>query len=76
VNEIFERFWRADASETQLVGGTGLGLAIAKSLVELHGGAIGVTSKSGEGATFRVVLPAADSDAAATQMVEKVEQTE
>ena len=35
-----------------------LGLAIAKSLVELHGGAIGVSSKEGEGAIFRVVLPA------------------
>jgi two-component system sensor histidine kinase ChiS len=43
---------------TQRVGGTGLGLAISKSLIELHGGAIGVTSKEGEGATFRIVLPA------------------
>ncbi|MEK6276461.1 MAG: ATP-binding protein [Actinomycetota bacterium] len=55
---IFERFTRGDAGLTQRVGGTGLGLAIAKSLVELHGGAIGVSSQLGEGSTFRVVLPA------------------
>ena len=56
---VFERFWRAQPGETQAVGGTGLGLAIAKSLVELHGGAISVTSVPGEGATFRFVLPIA-----------------
>jgi two-component system OmpR family sensor kinase len=61
VDDIFARFTRGDAGVTQRVGGTGLGLAISKSLVELHGGAIGVTSKEGEGATFRIVLPAADA---------------
>src|SRR5262245_12267436 len=55
----FERFWRAQSGETQAVGGTGLGLAIAKSLVELHGGAISAASKPGKGATFRFVLPIA-----------------
>lgn len=59
VDHVFERFWRAQTGETQEVGGTGLGLAIAKSLVELHGGAISVNSKEGEGATFRFVLPIA-----------------
>jgi two-component system sensor histidine kinase VicK len=58
LDHIFDRFTRGDAGLTQRVGGTGLGLAIAKSLVELHGGAIGVSSKVGEGSTFRVVLPA------------------
>jgi signal transduction histidine kinase len=76
IEDIFERFSRADASETQLVGGTGLGLAIAKSLVELHGGAIGVTSTPGEGATFRVVLPTADSDSALTTAIERAEPAE
>ncbi len=60
VERVFERFWRAQSGETQEVGGTGLGLAIAKSLVELHGGAITVNSAPGEGATFRFVLPIAD----------------
>ena len=58
VEHVFDRFTRGDAGLTQRVGGTGLGLAIAKSLIELHGGAIGVTSKEGKGATFRIVLPA------------------
>ena len=58
VEHVFDRFTRGEAGLTQRVGGTGLGLAIAKSLIELHGGAIGVTSKEGEGATFRIVLPA------------------
>ena len=42
------------------MGGTGLGLAIAKSLVELHGGAISASSVPGKGATFRFVLPIAE----------------
>jgi signal transduction histidine kinase len=59
LEHVFDRFWRAESGETQSVGGTGLGLAIAKSLVELHGGAIGANSTPGEGATFRFVLPIA-----------------
>jgi len=59
LDHVFDRFWRAQSGETQEVGGTGLGLAIAKSLVELHGGAISATSTQGEGATFRFVLPIA-----------------
>jgi signal transduction histidine kinase len=57
LDHVFDRFWRAQSGETQEVGGTGLGLAIAKSLVELHGGAISANSTQGEGATFRFVLP-------------------
>ena len=59
LDHVFDRFWRAESGETQSVGGTGLGLAIAKSLVELHGGAISASSTEGEGATFRFVLPIA-----------------
>jgi two-component system OmpR family sensor kinase len=40
-----------------------LGLAISKSLVELHGGAIGVSSTPGEGSTFRIVLPVLSASA-------------
>ena len=60
LDHVFERFWRAQSGETQLVGGTGLGLAIAKSLIDLHGGTISVSSEEGEGATFRFVLPTAN----------------
>ena len=57
LEHIFERFTRGDAGETQRVGGTGLGLAISKSLIELHGGAIGAESTPGGGSTFRIRLP-------------------
>jgi len=38
--------------------GIGLGLAVCKSILERHGGGIGVKSKAGKGSTFTVSLPA------------------
>jgi signal transduction histidine kinase len=56
--QLFTPFFRAQHDKTQAVGGTGLGLAITRALVELHGGAITVTSMPGQGATFSFTLPA------------------
>ncbi|MBB1048711.1 ATP-binding protein, partial [Dietzia cercidiphylli] len=42
---------------TSATGGSGLGLAIVRSLVEAHGGSVGVETAAGRGATFRVLLP-------------------
>ncbi|MGI6405741.1 MAG: MEDS domain-containing protein [Syntrophaceticus sp.] len=41
--------------------GTGLGLAVAYNIIEAHRGWIDVQSKPGEGSTFNIYLPAANS---------------
>ena len=54
---IFDRFYRGDKSRPHN-GESGLGLAIAKSIVEAHGGRIGVASEPGKGSKFTIVLNA------------------
>jgi signal transduction histidine kinase len=49
---IFERFRQVETSDAREKGGTGLGLAICKSIIEQHGGTIGVESEEGRGSTF------------------------
>lgn len=53
---IFERFYRGQTADIKNRG-AGLGLAITKSLVELHGGSIGVSSTPGEGSRFSFSVP-------------------
>ncbi len=50
-------FEQADTTMANGMKGSGLGLAIANSLVELHGGALRITSKLGEGTIVLVSLP-------------------
>lgn len=54
---IFERFYRSDASRSKETGGFGLGLSIAKHIVDASGGMIWARSKLGSGTTFIISLP-------------------
>ncbi|MDG4769286.1 HAMP domain-containing sensor histidine kinase [Solwaraspora sp. WMMD792] len=70
---VFERFYRADAARTRSTErptGTGLGLAIVAALVVAHSGTVEVHSEPGQGATFRVRLPLADTDLADTESID------
>jgi CheY-like chemotaxis protein len=65
-NNIFDMFVQGGRSEGMAPSGLGLGLGVARSLVELHGGRIGVSSAGeGCGSRFTVWLPALTARAAA-----------
>lgn len=61
---IFERFYRADASRSRATGGSGLGLAIVKQMVEAQHGRIEVTSSPVSGSCFTFTLPLAVNEPA------------
>jgi len=55
---IFEKYYQVNSAANADVrpDGSGLGLSIARSIVELHGGQIGVQSRPGRGSTFYFAL--------------------
>ena len=53
---IFERFYRTDASRNSSKGGSGIGLSIVKKIMEDHGGQVWATSKEGTGTTMYLSL--------------------
>jgi signal transduction histidine kinase len=61
IPQLFQEFFRAENARELEASGTGLGLSIVKDLVERYGGAIDVQSQMGQGTTFVVTLPLADS---------------
>ncbi|MCA9075990.1 MAG: PAS domain-containing protein [Planctomycetaceae bacterium] len=58
---VFERFYRVDKARDRERGGTGLGLSIVKHLCQRFRGSVEVESAMGEGSTFRVRLPLANT---------------
>jgi len=58
IPRLTERFYRVDKGRSRAAGGTGLGLAIVKHIVNRHRGQLLIESEEGQGATFRVWLPA------------------
>ncbi len=56
VSRIFEKFYRADASNTAIEG-TGLGMSIVRHLVKAHDGKITISSEKGTGTTVNIYLP-------------------
>jgi signal transduction histidine kinase len=68
---VFERFYRAEGAGGRTHEGSGIGLALSHELVQLHGGRIEVTSRIGEGSTFRVLVPLGRAHLPAERIVER-----
>ena len=56
LEDIFERFYRAEESRSQAIEGSGLGLAITKSIIDLHHGNISARVEAGW-TIFQITLP-------------------
>lgn len=57
LEQIFDRFYKVDASRTRGKHGTGLGLFIVQKIVDAHDGTINVKSEEGKGTQFIITLP-------------------
>lgn len=57
LKHVFQKFYRADNSQTRTVGGTGLGLYLVKQRVEAMRGKVWAESSFGEGSTFYLSFP-------------------
>jgi signal transduction histidine kinase len=59
--DVFRKFVRGSDTARRGIKGTGLGLAMVSHIAHAHGGSVEVESTEGEGSTFRLVLPRAQS---------------
>jgi len=72
LNNLGRPFEQVESQLTKRHKGSGLGLAIAKSLVELHGGAIRIRSTQGVGTIVLVRLPIAGREKPSAVLAEGV----
>ncbi|MEX0315283.1 MAG: ATP-binding protein [Allomuricauda sp.] len=68
LDKIFDRFYQAEASQTDAKTGTGIGLALVKELTELHHGNINVESEEAKGTAFTLILPISKEQFEAKEM--------
>jgi two-component system cell cycle sensor histidine kinase PleC len=59
IADVGKPFFQAHAQTARIAGGTGIGLTVTRSLVDLHGGTLAVTSEYGHGTCVTIGLPAA-----------------
>jgi signal transduction histidine kinase len=60
-DQVFQRFFRGSASTRMGNPGTGLGLSICREIIQRHNGQIKVKSEEGQGSSFSIWLPRAES---------------
>jgi signal transduction histidine kinase len=58
LEHVFDRFYRGTRRPEERAGGSGLGLAIARSIVDMHGGRVAISSTPDVGTQVVVTLPA------------------
>jgi signal transduction histidine kinase len=61
LQQIFEKFKQTSTRSTEGEKGSGLGLSIVQQLVTLHSGEVSVRSNVGQGTTFELAFPIAES---------------
>jgi two-component system sensor histidine kinase KdpD len=66
---LFEAYYRAPATANSGKDGVGLGLSIVKSIVEAHGGLVGVESRRGGGARFWFSIPTVGRNTSAKSLL-------
>jgi signal transduction histidine kinase/CheY-like chemotaxis protein len=57
VPQLFKRFHRVETAQGRSFEGSGIGLALVHELVQLHGGAVDVSSQPGQGSIFSIRIP-------------------
>jgi signal transduction histidine kinase len=67
LEQVFEPFYRGEASRSRETGGTGLGLGIARNIARAHGGDIVLRNRPGGGLEALLTLPRTEQRADSTK---------